>query len=141
MLEFIKREPEEKPTSIHGEFIIKGVIHITHIDEKEIDFESIHEQFFYTGLEKDGHFLSQGDIDVYLEHELKNYDWGFEPELDKCYSVLFQFELVDTSGWTACGYEYDSSVECTDLHILPVSEKATKWYLEPVEKQDFQFEE
>lgn len=114
--------------SIHGDFYLKGLIYV--IDDAST-FEVLHESLFYTGLEKDGYFLSQSDLDVYLEHELKSIDWGFIPQSDRHYSVLYKFNITDRSGWTHCGYEYDSSIECLDLDIIPVSDKANELYKEP----------
>lgn len=118
---------ENKTPKIKGSFFIKGVIHI--IDEDK-NFEVLEEQFFYTGLEPNGWILSKADIDVYLEHELEHYDWNIEIEVDRCYAVLFEFELNNTQYWTAWGYEYDSEVVCKQLHIIPVSDEANKWYLQ-----------
>lgn len=123
----------EKPKIIKGSFFIKGIIYI--IDEDK-NFEVLNEDFFYTGLEANGYFVSQSDIDVYLEYELKHYDWNIDVEVDRCYAVLFEFDLNNTQYWTACGYEYDSEVECKQLHIIPVSDEVNKWYL----KENFQFE-
>lgn len=120
---------EQKPTSLKGSFIIKGVIHITG-DNNE--YEVIFEDFFYDGLEKDGYYLSQSDIDVYLKDELSNYDWGFESQIDACYNVYYKFRLNNSSYWTDCGYEYDSEIECIDLYILDISPEATDTYLKAV---------
>lgn len=114
---------------LKGDFYLKGLIYV--IDE-ESNFEVLYESLFYTGLEKDGYFLSQGDIDIYLEHELKSIDWGFTPEVDRHYSVLYKFSITPTSCWTDCGYEYDSEIECLDLHIIPVSDKANELYKKPM---------
>ena len=116
----------ETPKVISGSFFIKGIIHIT---EENKEFEVLNEVFFYTGLEVDGHFLSQGDIDVYLRHELKHHDWNIEIEVDRCYAVLFEFDLNYTQYWTSCGYEYNSEVECKQLHIIPLSDEVNDFYL------------
>lgn len=129
----------DQVTTINGNFYLKGIIHTTLVDGKHIEFETLVEDFFYSGLEKDGYFLSQDDLDIRLESELEHYDWGIEVKEDWCYSVLFKFVMHDTSGWTSCGWEYDSEVECLDLHIIPVSEEANKLYLS--EDSFFQFEE
>ena len=117
---------QKHPKAISGSFFIKGIIHITG-ENKE--FEVLNEDFFYTGLEVDGHFLSQSDIMVYLEHELKHYDWNIEIEVDRCYAVLFEFDLYNIQYCSDCGYEYDSEVECKQLHIIPLSNEANDFYL------------
>ena len=124
-IETIAENPKH-PKSISGSFFIKGVIYITG-ENKE--FEVLNEDFFYTGLEVDGHFLSQSDIMVYLEHELKHHDWNIEIEVDRCYAVLFEFDLYNMQYCSDCGYEYDSEVECKQLHIIPLSNEANDFYL------------
>jgi len=134
--------PKEQK-GVSGEFIIKGVIHITEIEtDGKIYFESLFEDFFYTGLEADGHFLSQSDMDVTLEYELPTFDWysDIEPELDRCYAVLMKFDIRNTSAWCGDIYEYDSEVEIKEYHIIPVSDEANAMYLDTPE-QYFQFEE
>lgn len=125
-MNLFKTEHDEKLTSIKGSFIIKGVIHI--LDDNR-NFETLSEIFFYDGLEKDGYYLSQSDIDIYLEHELTQYDWGFIPKIDECYNVYYKFKLHGTEQWTDCGLEYDTDIECIDLKILEISPEATKLYL------------
>jgi len=98
-MNLFKTEHDEKLTSIKGSFIIKGVIHI--LDDNR-NFETLSEIFFYDGLEKDGYYLSQSDIDIYLEHELTQYDWGFIPKIDECYNVYYKFKLHGTEQWTDC---------------------------------------
>ncbi len=114
---------------IKGDFYLKGIIHVI---DAESNFEVVDESFFYTGLESDGYFVSQSDICVYLEHELKEIDWGFTPEEGRYYSVLYKFAINDCSGWTDCGYEYDSTIECLELHVIPVSDEANKLYDQPM---------
>ena len=116
----------ENSKAISGSFFIKGVIHITG-ENKE--FEVLNEDFFYAGLEVDGHFLYQDDIMVYLEYELKHYDWNIEIEVNRCYAVLFEFDLYNMQYCSDCGYEYDSEVECKQLHIIPLSDEANDFYL------------
>ena len=125
-MNLFKTEHDEKLTSIKGSFIIKGVIHI--LDDNR-NFETLSEIFFYDGLEKDGYYLSQSDIDIYLEHELTQYDWGFIPTVDACYNVYYKFKLHGSEQWTDCGLEYDTDIECIDLKILEISPKATELYL------------
>jgi hypothetical protein len=106
------------PESLSGEYYLKGIIHYYVGNE----FDVIHEEFFYSGLEPDGHFLSQSDVDVYLKRELEDVDcWGFVPEKETCYSVLFKFNMVYSKNWTDNGYEYDSTTECIELKFIPIT--------------------
>lgn len=118
---FKMTETNEKTKHINGEFIIKGVIHIT---DEDHNFEVLVEEFFYTGLETDGYFLSQDMIQVYLADELMNYDWHIPIEIDKCYAVLFKFNLSNTND-----YYDDSEIICNALHLIPVSDSANYSYL------------
>lgn len=124
----------EKPKGISGDFIIKGVIHIIDNDK---NFEVLHEEFTYTGLESNGYFLSQSDIDIHLEHELPLFDWGTEVEVGWCYAILYRFGTTSTKEWTSCGYEHDIEIDCKEFHMIPVDESANKFYLQDY----FQLEE
>lgn len=95
----------KEPESVAGEHYIKGIIYIN----DDNNFEALDEEYFYTGLEPNGEFLCQSDHDVYLGHELKEIDWGFKPEKEKCYSVLFKFKINYSKDWTDWGYEYDKN--------------------------------
>ena len=103
-------EMTEKPKFIDGNYFLKGIIHIT--GEKE--FEVFEEKFFYTGLESNGWFQTQEDIGIDLQYELSQLDWGIEPEIDRCYGVLYEFK---------CNYHQDywgeehMKVEPINLHF------------------------
>lgn len=129
-----KNERDKETINIKGTFILKGIIHI--LDNNK-NFEVLFEDFIYNGLESDGCLLSQSGIGVYLKHELGHYDWEIQVEVDRCYAVLFEFDLVPMNSWAEWGFEYDEEIECKRLHIIPISDEATKYYL----KEEFQFEE
>ena len=112
-----------------GKFFIKGIIHITYIKDKEIDFEVIEEHFFHAELEKNGHFLDQSDMDIGLEYELRQMDWDIKPKEAECYGVLWQFEVGHTSYWTDCGMEYDMDIETINLDFSLIDEENTGWIL------------
>ena len=133
---FTDTEKTKKSEEVSGEHYIKGIIHIN----DDNDFEALYEEYFYTGLEPNGEFLAQSDHDVYLEQELKEIDWGFKPEVGKCYSVLFKFKMHYSKDWTDCGYEYDSEVECLALHIIPIDAKPEDFIDPPeVDSEMFRF--
>lgn len=124
-------ETNEKPKFITGNYFLKGIIHIT--GEKE--FEVFEESFFYAGLESNGHFQNQEDVGIGLEYELPQLDWGIEPEIDRCYGVLYEFK---------CNYyqdywgEHDMNVEPINLHFSRFDDDANEAILAC---DYFQFEE
>lgn len=93
-------------------FFIKGVVCITSLTP--FDFEIADEDFFYTGLEPRGEFLSQGDIDVYACNELKELDWGFDPELDMTYAFLYEFTLSASQDYFG---DHDTDINCIRLEF------------------------
>jgi hypothetical protein len=124
-------ETNEKQKFIIGNYFIKGIIHI--IDEN--DFEIFEESFFYAGLEPNGHFQNQDDVGVYLQYELKELDWDIEPEIDRCYGVLYEFKCnYSTDYWG----EHDMTVEPINLHFSKFDDKANEAILGC---DYFQFEE
>lgn len=117
--------------SIVNKFILKGILHFT--DENK-SYEVLQEQFFYTGLENNGEFVSESDIDVYLDYNLKDEDWGnFLPLVDECYSVFWVFDLKYSSYDTSCGLEHDSEILTTSLYFSKIDGKHTEWLLSPDE--------
>lgn len=111
MLEFKEQLNETKETKKAKSFFLKGIIHM--ITDKE--FEVFEEKFFYSGLEKNGYFLTNNDIDISLEYDLGKLDWGFIPEVDRCYCVLYEFEIINT------------------VEFNPFDDKESKEYLEYID--------
>jgi hypothetical protein len=122
---------ENKSKFIKGDYYLKGVIHVTSEDG---DFETLFEEFFYSGLESNGYFQSQSDVDIYLTHELKELDWDIEPELDRCYGVLYKFNCNYTTDYWG---EHDMEIEPIELHFSRFDDKNNDMIL----KSTFQFEE
>ena len=122
---------EDKQKVIRGNYFLKGIIHVV----SKNDFEVFEEVFFYSGLESNGYFMSQSDVGVYLDEELKQIDWGIEPELDRCYGVLYEFKCnYSTDYWG----ESDMEVEPINLHFSRFDDAANKAILTD---EYFQFDE
>ncbi len=123
--DFKKEESELFGNGTKGTFFIKGIIHITEVTPT-IDFEVDVENFFYTGLEKRGEFLSQDMFDIYLGNELKELDWGFEPKLDSVYAVLYEFSIHTSQDYFG---EYDMDVNCIRLEFEEIDISIDEYFL------------
>ncbi len=126
----VPRRKATAPVAEHKKYpmYLKGVIHITDKDKK---YEILYEEFFNARLEKNGHFLDAHDMDLGFEYALEEENWGFEPEIDKCYSVLWNFNLICHKYETMEGTEYDSDIDTNTLEFDLIDEKHTKLLLEP----------
>lgn len=128
MMREIDVERRPSPVSIVDKYIIKGIIHFI---DSDLGYEVIEEDFFFTGLEPNGCFLSQSDIDVDLTYNLAQEDFcDFKPKEDECYSVLWIFTLNHFHYDTSCGVEYDSEIETKVLIFDLIDEEHSKWLLE-----------
>jgi len=114
-----EKDKTQNQKGVKGNFFLKGIIFM--LDEN--NFEVHQEDFFYAGLESNGQFISQSDMDITLEYELPELDWGFKPEVGRYYSVLYEFSVNYTSDYWG---EHDMDINNINLNFSAFDDKANK---------------